>query len=212
MGVFSQFLSLIFPEKCLSCGKGETALCLPCALSLPRGFPPYKNTFVLYDYGDKLVKKAVWLLKYRNKRAIALIFAIVMRDSLLEELSELRLMKNFVSPILVPVPISAKRFRERGYNQAELIASELSRLGEFELNASALVKSRHTESQVKTQSRRERLKNLRGSFVVKNPDKIRGRNIILIDDVITTGATLSEARETLKKAGVKTILSVAVAH
>ena len=158
------------------------------------------------------MKKSIWLLKYRNKRMLAGIFAKMLYDILLEELAELKLMKNFSNPLLLPMPISGKRFRERGYNQVELVAYELARIGGFELNTNTLLKSRHTESQVKAEGRRERLKNLKGSFAVKNPDVIRGRNIILLDDVITTGATMSEARKTLKEARVKNILSVALAH
>lgn len=212
MDFINHILDIIFPEKCIVCGKNNSILCRNCAISLPQGFPPDKNTFVLLDYGDKRVKKAIWLLKYRNKKKLAEIFAELLHNSLLPELAELKQMKNFSNPILIPIPTSAKRFRERGYNQAELIAHELARLGNFELNIEILLKSRHTESQVKTTSKNERLKNLRGSFTVKNTSTIYGRNVILIDDVITTGATISEARNVLKKAGAKHILSIVVAH
>ena len=212
MNLINHILDIVFPEKCISCGKNNAILCLPCANELPRGVPPHKNTLVLFDYHDRRVKRAVWLLKYRNKRKLAKIFAEIMHNSLLEELAELKLMKNFTNPLLIPMPVSAKRFRERGYNQAELVARAVARLGNFELNTDSLIKSRHTESQVKTTSKWERLKNLRGSFAVKNPDGVRGRNIILLKDGITTGATLSEARSILKKAGAKHILSVALAH
>lgn len=223
MNFINHILDIIFPERCLSCGKNGSTLCPKCIRKLPRlpapyssrqagGFSPEKNTLVLLNYGDKNVKRAIWLFKYRNKRALAGVFAEIIHNSLFEELSELSLMKNFTSPLLVPIPISAKRFRERGYNQTELMARELARLGNLELGIGILLKSRHTESQVKTRNKADRLKNLRGSFVVKNPEAIRGRSIILLDDVITTGATLSEARNTLKKAGAKHILSVAVAH
>ncbi len=215
MNSFRIILDLLFPESCLVCGKSDETLCAACAHALPRGFSPDQNTLVILDYGDRRVKRALWLFKYRNKRALAKIFAGLMADILPEELAEWRLTKNFTEPLLVPIPISARRFRERGYNQAELMARELVlQTGEFALTLATdiLVKIKDTPSQVKTTSKRERLKNLRGSFSVKNPETIRGRNIILLDDIVTTGATLAEARGVLKKAGAKKILAVVVAH
>lgn len=211
MSFLKTILDLLFPENCLGCGRPETVLCQDCAAELPRGLSP-EGALAILDYQDRRVKRAIWLFKYRNKRALAKILAEVVYAALLEELAELRLMKNFREPLLVPMPISRRRFRERGYNQVLLLARELALLGgEFALTPDALRKTRHTESQVETASRRERLKNLRGSFSA-DPAAVRGRNIILLDDVITTGATLSEARRALREAGAKKILCVAVAH
>lgn len=209
------FLSVLFPEHCLSCGKNDVALCVACGLKLPHGFPPDKNTMVVLDYGSNRVKKAIWLFKYRNKRSLAKIFAELLHDTLLEELAELRLMKNFTRPLLVPMPISKKRLRGRGYNQSELVAKELALISDkssFTLAENILTKIKDTPSQVKTASKRERLENLRGSFAVADESAVRGRNIILLDDVITTGATIAEARKVLKKAGARRILGVAIAH
>lgn len=214
MNFLKTILTVIFPEECLVCGKRDETLCARCANALPRGFSPDQNTLVMLDYNDRRVKRALWLFKYRNKRSLAKIFAGLIADALAEELAELRLTKNFNNPILIPIPISIERFSERGYNQAELMARELSALagGSLPLALGVLKKSHNTESQVKTTNRRERLQNLRGSFSVKNPEAIRGRNIILLDDIVTTGATLAEARGVLKKSGAKKILNVAVAH
>ena len=214
MNIFLELISVIFPEYCLSCGASGSVLCYKCGTTLPSGYSPDGKIIVALDYGDKRVKRAVWLLKYRNKRPLAKIFAERLYEILLEELSELALTKNFIRPLIVPMPISGKRFRRRGYNQAELIAEELLILlgkNSAELNKNALKKSRHTESQVITKNRRERLENLRDSFIA-DENIVRGKNIILLDDVITTGATMSEARRALKDAGAKNILCVAVAH
>lgn len=215
MKIFGEILAVIFPERCLGCSRKDTTLCESCAIKLPRGFSPDQKTLSVLDYGDKRVKKSLRLFKYRNKRSLAKVFAEIIHNSLLEELSELRLMKNFTNPLLIPIPVSAKRFRERGYNQTELLARELIKLlddNDVMVKTNILVKSRDTPSQAKTESKRERLSNLRGSFSIKNPDEIRGRNIILLDDIVTTGATLAEARNVLKKSGAKNILCVTVAH
>ncbi|MEK7614223.1 MAG: phosphoribosyltransferase family protein [Patescibacteria group bacterium] len=209
-------LSIIFPEHCLVCNKNDVVLCLDCATELPRGFSPDQKILVVFDYSDRRVKKAIKLFKYGNRRSLAKVFAeLVYNNTLLEELSELRLTKNFTEALLVPIPISGKRFRERGYNQMELVGRELASLdggASFSLAKNILLKTRNTESQVKTGGKSERLKNLKGSFEVAEKVSVRGRNIILIDDVVTTGATLAEARKVLKKAGARQILSVAIAH
>jgi len=207
-------LSFLLPENCLSCGKDGISLCEECAAALPRGFSPDGKTAVALEYGDRRVKRSLWLFKYRNRRGLAKTFAGILRDTLAEELSELRQMKNFTAPLLVPMPISARRLRERGYNQAELIAEELSVLfgGELPLLTDVLIKTKHTESQVETKSRKKRLENLRGSFGVSDKAAVRGRNVVLLDDIVTTGATLAEASRALKEAGVKKIFCVALAH
>jgi competence protein ComFC len=127
-------------------------------------------------------------------------------------------MENFREPILIPIPLSKERFRERTYNQTELICEELIRLdtspkpNRLTLLKSTLIKKIDTPHQAQIHDRSHRLKNVVGSFALKNTDTMNGRNIILIDDITTTGATLSEARKVLKKAGAKKIIAFTVAH
>ncbi|MCK9557962.1 MAG: ComF family protein [Candidatus Cloacimonetes bacterium] len=100
---------------------------------------------------------------------------------------------------LVPVPLHRVRKRERGYNQSELIASKLAhKMGKSYLNC--ISRTRYTKSQT-TLERKERLKNLAGAFRVKNPAMVKGKRLILVDDVYTTGSTLSEASRALYAAG-----------
>src|SRR5204863_311048 len=116
---------------------------------------------------------------------------------------------------LIPIPLSPKRMRERGFNQALLIASALCRIdrGEnFTLEKDVLQKPKETRHQAEIENRSERLKNLIGSFALRNPEKIENHNLILLDDVSTTGATLAEARKTLQKAGARKIIAFTVAH
>jgi competence protein ComFC len=127
-------------------------------------------------------------------------------------------MENFREPILIPIPLSRERFRERSYNQTELICEELIRLDtsprahQLNLEKNILIKKIDTPHQAQIHDRSHRLKNVVGSFTLKNSDMINGKNIILIDDITTTGATLSEARKVLKKAGAKKIIAFTVAH
>ena len=212
-------LNVIFPVHCVLCGKEGSDLCLKCLSGSPPALRESANwIFPLFDYRHPPIKKSLWFLKYKNKKRLADIFAEVMHGKIIEELSELSVMKNFRDPVLIPIPLSSKRYRERGYNQAELICKKLIEIEEknafnnFKLEKNVLIKIKETEHQANIKNRRERLKNLSDSFFVKNPEIIKGRNIILIDDVITTGATLNEAKKILKQSGAKKIIAFTVAH
>jgi len=211
-------LDLVFETRCLGCGLKGNVFCGTCIKSMP---PSAANNLsksdihALFDYQHKIVKDAIWRLKYSGTKEIAGIFAHLLYDKFFEDLSERFVFENFHDPLLVPIPLSAKRQRERGFNQAELIAKELAMLaGEknFFFEPSALLKTRDTPSQASIKNRDERLKNLNGCFSVRNKTAVLGRTIILVDDVSTTGATIQEARRALHKAGAKKVIAFVVAH
>jgi len=173
------------------------------------------NTYALFDYKNKVLRKALWALKYRGRTTLARIFGRALYDCLLEELHDKILFENFREPILMPIPLSRKRLRERGFNQAYLLAKEIYQFDAGQtcvLEAYVLGKTKETKPQMSLKNKEERLKNIKGCFSVKNSEKIRGRNIILIDDITTTGATLREAQKVLKKAGARNIIGFTIAH
>lgn len=164
-----------------------------------------------FDYNDKAVKQLIWSLKYKRKKESAKTLAEVLHEYLLEEIGDLELFEDFTDPLLIPIPLSKQRLRERGYNQTELIAVELSKNNVYKLNTKCLIRIKNTESQT-TKNKEERMENLKNAFAVRNKDLIQNKNIILLDDVVTTGSTLKEAKETLLKNGAKNVLAIAVAH
>jgi len=218
--ILNGILNIVFPVKCVSCGKNGKDFCLKCLSDAPLAErETAKWIFPLYDYRHPSIKKALQLFKYNGKKRLANIFAEILYGKIIEELSELSVMENFTNAILIPIPLSAKRYRERGFNQAELICKELIKLDKeknFSLENNILIKPRETEHQARIHNRTERLKNIIGSFSIKNEkeniSKIKGRNIILIDDITTTGATLNEAKKTLKQAGARKVIAFTVAH
>ena len=224
MRVLHIIFDFIFPRKCLSCGKKGSDLCQKCLAGLPEAErESAKWIFPMYDYRHPLVKKSIWLLKYNNKRQFAEIFAELMHGRILEELADLSVIENFRNPILIPIPLAPKRMRERGFNQALLICKKLMELNkktnlrnnmdiDFILEKDVLLKPKDTEHQARIENRSQRLENIVGSFTIENGEKIKGKNIILIDDVTTTGATLSEAKKVLKQSGAKKIIAFTVAH
>jgi competence protein ComFC len=214
--IYKGTLELLFPSSCLSCRERGKIFCSRCLSDSPAAERESEEwIFPIYDYRHPPIKRAIWLLKYKNSTGLAKIFADSLYPHILEELSERGVMENFNNPILIPIPLSPARQRERGYNQSELLCKYLMELDEqksFILEKKLLLKPRDTVHQARIRNRSERLKNLSGSFFVRNPGLLKGRNIILVDDVTTTGATLSEARKVLKQSGARKIIAFTIAH
>lgn len=218
--ILDTLLDTIFPVYCISCGKSGKNLCIECLSASPSAErESAKWIFPMFDYRHPPIKKAIWLLKYKGKKSLAKDFAEVLHGNILQELADLKIMENFKEAILIPVPIDKARKRERGFNQSELLCDMLIKLdsnANFTFNKNILVKVKDTGHQARIENRSERLKNIIGSFEI-NPkintiETLKNKNIILIDDVTTTGATLTEARKILKEAGARKVVAFTVAH
>ena len=112
---------------------------------------------------------------------------------------------------LIPVPLFKRKLKKRGFNQAEEIAKELSRVLKIPLISDNLIKTKETPPQVNL-SEKEREENLKNAFFCKNPALIKQKKIFLIDDVYTTGSTMEECAKTLKQSGAKEIWGIVVAR
>lgn len=225
--MFKQFficiLDTLFPRHCFGCGAENEVLCGSCIKELP---PALSNdgaggsgvrAYAPFSYRHPALKKALWALKFKGDREVARVCATLLYDSLIPLLEEYALYRGVTRPLLVPVPISRRRRWERGYNQAALIALELARLnGEqsFELAAGALNKIKNVPPQTTLREKAARQKNIEGCFAVGSSEmaRLRGRDVVVIDDIFTTGATFGEAKHALKTAGARTVICVAVAH
>ncbi len=214
--ILNNLLDLLFPPVCIGCNKKDKYLCLMCVEKIELSETKYsENIYPIFNYRNKIIKKALWNLKYKGHTSIAIPLAIFMYDRILEELSDLKIMENFNNPLLIPIPLSKKRLKFRGFNQSEAIAREIYKIDEgrtLEFASDKLYKIKETESQMKIKDRAKRLKNLTNCFEIKNSDKLIGRNIILIDDITTTGATINEARNALLKIGAQKVIAFTVAH
>ena len=165
-----------------------------------------KQTFVdkarsIYEYEDP-VNLLVQRLKYGGERYLAEVFAKEMQSIYFKAIG--------YADCIVFVPMTDKRKKERGYNQSEELAKALAKLIEVPIEGNVLVKTKDTESQVGLE-RRERLKNVRGSISVKNRALIADKRVMIIDDVMTTGATLEVIAEKLKEAGASEVVAITVA-
>ena len=219
MTFLNTILDIVFPVYCVSCGEKGSDFCTKCLSTCPVAErESAKWIFPLFDYRHPPIKKALWLFKYKGKKRFAKIFAEYLYDKIMEELSDLSVLQNFYEPILIPIPLSGKREHERGYNQAKLICKELIKINntrngaDLRLEENILMKINDNEHQARIHNRSERLKNIIGSFAINNSELIKNKNIILVDDITTTGATLTEARKILKQVGARKIIAFTVAH
>ena len=218
---FSFLADFTFPRACVGCGAPNTLICSPCAQSLPRAesIPEHHEghtglaASALFRYHNQPVERLIWSLKYRGDTEAARFFAHELHDALAEDISELALFSDGRPPLLIPIPLSTKRERERGYNQMQLVSRELARISSdmVDYRADLLKKVRDTPPQTRLE-RAARLKNLHGAFAALKPDEVRGRTVILVDDVVTTGATLAEAARALRAAGASEIIALTLAH
>ncbi|MSU45179.1 MAG: ComF family protein [Candidatus Zambryskibacteria bacterium] len=167
----------------------------------------------LFHYKDDRVRAIIWELKYRENTLPLENIGKLLYEEILSVISEISLFDSDASFVLLPVPITPERRTERGYNQSEHIAKSVleNDIEHILLYAPQwFEKVFETPKQSRSESKSERMKNLLGCFRADN--RLEGKYIILIDDVVTTGSTLLEARNTLMKAGVKDVLAFTIAH
>lgn len=214
--IISRGLNWLFPEHCVGCHKTGDPLCSACTSLIPAPRDLEESGFLAaLPYEHPWVKKLIWRLKYYRGRHLAERLAEIISEKLLEELADI---SSFATGddkwLVVPVPVGSTRRRTRGFNQAEALAKNLARQNSdfLEFKNGLVVKIRDTLPQAKILNRKKRLENVRGSFSVKAPARIRGRRVIIVDDVITTGATVGEIKKILKDAGARVVLGIAVAH
>jgi len=225
------FLELLFPRFCLGCQKEGTYLCQDCLSLIEISQHQYclcqmaqriwqggkckkcasrklNGLYFAVPYQNSLVQKLIRLFKYNpfvKELSGTLASLIINHFQLLDN------PPDFSEFLLVFIPLEKRKLKQRGFNQAEEIAKELSKSLEIPLVSDCLIKIKANFPQVKL-SGKEREENIKGVFLCKNPEKIKGRKILLLDDVYTTGSTMEEAARVLKTAGAKEVWGVAVAR
>jgi len=228
MFLLDYFLDILFPKRCVSClklVKDDAVFCEDCLNKIrifnsffcPRcgaRIPKFKKIchkeekFILgaaTDYND-IVKQAIWRLKFKFiKRG-----AYPLANLLINYFKNLDF-KHKAYFIVIPIPLSKKRFKERGFNQSELIAQIFANYFNFKLETNVLYREKHSKPQSEIDDFNLRKQNVLDCFKVLNKDLILNKNIILIDDVTTSSATFKEAVKVLKESGAKSIFALAVA-
>lgn len=209
---YSFIIDTIFPKYCVTCGSEGEHLCDNCFQKIMEA--PYEGAFdskkiiIAASYKNYYVKETIHFLKYRYIKDLAAPLSDLAIKSLEEKLPNKFL--NSKNIIIIPVPLHPRKLKWRGFNQTELIAR---RIGDhFKIPVvPGLKKLKSTPSQMEIKERSQRLENLRGAFCCPDTHLIKERDVILLDDVTTTGTTLKECENVLKQAGAKEIRKVAVA-
>lgn len=200
-------MNALFPLACIVCDKEGPDLCDACIVDF-KWPKPTKIPWItsLWNYRDPKVERVVRHIKNLPNGRVTGIIARLFSERILNRPADPE------SWAIVSLPIGRKRFRERGYNQSELLAQPIAQAFGFPYLSNVLIKARHTAKQGTSKTKEDRLANVVGAFAVKKPELILNKNIILVDDVTTTGATLSEARKALLLSGARRVLAWTVAN
>jgi ComF family protein len=219
-------LNLLFPQWCVGCGKEGDFICYSCRQSLPRIMPPLcpqcgqpQSSGILCPSCvswqakidgirspfrfDGVMRQAIYQLKYRNLRALAVPLAKLLQDYLTTS--------HVPGETLAPVPLHQKRLRQRGYNQSRLLAQELGKLINSPVVDNCLVRWRHAPPQARTSTVDERRNNVADAFTCCD-HRLRDKQVLLIDDVSTSGATLDACAAALKEAGASSVWGLVLAR
>lgn len=227
---FGSVLNIIFPPFCPGCRKrnNDFSLCPKCRENivinnsffcpLCRGrLPEPKNTchpkagFVLAaagEYQNETTRQIIHNLKYQGIKTADKAFAFIIENYLQKIRIKFSEEDNW---LVISVPLHKRKMRKRGLNQAEFIADILAAIIKVKTEKENLMKIRTNVSQTELDDYESRLKNVAQCFALKKPEIVSGKNIIIADDVFTSGATMTEAVKMLKSAGAKKIIAFVVA-
>lgn len=214
MGIISGLLDLLYPPRCVFCrkllGKGERAVCEKCADELPytenggEQSGDFFSVCVAPLYYEDTVRESILRYKFSEATGYAETYGGLLAECIKDNLKGRY-------DLISWVPISKKRYRERGYDQAMLLAQAAA----LELDGTAvptLEKHRDVARQSGMGSAEKRRANISGAYRVIDPEPVKDRRVLLIDDIVTTGATLSECARTLLQGGAKEVMCAAIAR
>ncbi len=195
-------IDLIFPKKCLECGREGGYICSGCVANVLDGSFD-ENNFAVFKYRG-VIRKAIVSLKYK--------FAYDICDEIVDACVSRLKSSKFHEVLLVPIPLYWRRENFRGFNQSEIIGQKIAEKMRWEFVSDFLIRNKNTHPQVGLKGLTRRA-NLCGVFSV-NPSYVLGTkySILLFDDVYTTGSTIKEAKKVLKEFGFKKIYSLTIAR
>lgn len=172
------------------------------------------HIFSLFNYRQKKVKEIIKHLKKHNDIFLKKDIAKKMHEQLMEYIFEQQNYGYFTKPYIIPVPISSDRLYTRGFNQTTLLAKELAKNIKGIYASNIIQKNKQTKKQALIKNRQERFSNIRGAFICnkKKQHLIKNKDVIVVDDLSTTGATFLEIEKTLKQAGARKVIGITIAH
>lgn len=209
--ITNYFLEFVFPTRCELCGNKNNTICDTCIETFIRAVDTTSpSTYSHFSYKDARVRSLLQKIKYFRK--------LYLIEPLVHKVASDYFLREFLADtstsILLSIPMTRSRIWKRGGNHTIYIAKAFSTELSVTLHTKFLIRKKDTKQQVHTHSKKERLSNIKNAFTVdeKYLSEVRGKNIILIDDVTTTGATIQEAINVLRKHGFKNIKAITLAH
>jgi len=232
-------MDLLFPRHCEICVKSmnhknqtylceicfnkirfiSSTACRGCAKVFPGAFPSIENWICPGCLRAKRFYEACYAVSYYEGPIKELLqtFKFARAEYLAGTLREIFL-KGMIGKVdwgnfdfVVPIPLHPRKLKERGFNQSFILAQTVRDVTGLRILRDSIVRVKYSEGQT-LQDKKARLENIRGSFKVHYPQKIKGKEILLVDDVLTTGATIQECARLLKEAGAKTVTVVVLAR
>lgn len=209
--MFSDFINLFFPDTCACCQdalyKNEAGICSGCRFNLPvskfhlynenpveklfRGRVPVKNaaSFMIFQKRG-MAQKLIHSLKYKGRTEVGItigrMYGYELKNSEWDKSTD----------IIIPIPLHKKKLRQRGFNQCDFFARGLAESMGVLYNTTCITRADGADSQTK-KSRYSRWKNAEGKFIVADAELLKGKNILLVDDVVTTGATIEACAQAI---------------
>jgi ComF family protein len=209
--ILADAMHLFYPHNCTACGSDLLAkdelVCIKCLRILPHtGFENIKDNSVeriftgrvpikdataeFYFSKTQLIQQLIHQLKYKGNKEIGFYLGAIMGKKILQS----NYFKNM--DYLIPLPLYPDKEFKRGYNQAEIICNGMASVLKIPVHTKNVIRKRFTETQTKKR-RTERWENVEGSFTIEHPSILNGKNILLVDDVLTTGATMEACAQVL---------------
>lgn len=194
--IINYLLDCIYPKRCIFCEevlpiKCKEFLCEHCLMDITFIYDDKEPNIAVFEY-DEVTRYSILRLKYYDKKQYAKYFAKMMYD-------KLKTIDFSKYDIIINVPMYIKKKKKRGYDQAELLAIEISKLCGINIEKGNLIRHKNTLAQSKV-SYEERASNVAGIFSLLYPENIKNKNILLVDDIYTSGNTIMQCEKVLKKA------------
>lgn len=218
MNLLETVLDFIFPPTCGFCNKiGEGYLCKNCKRNIIHS-DIYLNQLDLYQDNHAFIDELFYLFSYTGiirEKILQYKFEdkAYLANSIYEFFMNNEKLYGFLKKydIIIPIPISSLRKRERGYNQSELLSRKISAMVDIPMETQVLKKEKHNQPQ-SSLTKQQRKENVKNVYKVQNELKISNKNVLLLDDVYTTGATMSECAKILKGAGCQSVGALTIAR
>lgn len=214
--IVERVIDAILPRACAACGRrldlDEEVICATCDLNLPRTLyyrDPQTNKMAQAFYGKLDVERCSALFYFHPTSDISrAVYAMKYggRDDIAAYLGRLTAQEMLPSgffdgiDVLVPIPLARRKQRRRGYNQSEMIARGIAAETSLPVATDAVVRTKETKTQTALNAM-QRMDNVEGAFALTNADALRGRHVLIVDDIVTTGATITACARAAQRAG-----------